>query len=60
MKDNFPFQIELAYSKVLKKLVTEIEDKFKEIFLKGKTNSITTQKIKLNTNDDKEKVPRIF
>ena len=55
MKDNFPFHIELAYSKVLKKLVTEIEDKFKEIFLKGKTNSITTPKIKLNTNDDKEK-----
>lgn len=40
MKDNFPFHIELAYSKVLKKLVTEIEDKFKEIFLKGKSNSI--------------------
>lgn len=55
MKDNFPFHIELAYSKALKKLVTEIEDKFKEIFLKGKTNSIAAPKIKLNTNDDKEK-----
>lgn len=52
MKDNFPFHIELAYSKTLKKLVTEIEDKFKEIFLKGKTNSID---YKFNSNADKEK-----
>lgn len=41
-KDKFPFDIELAYSKILNKFVEEIEKKFKEIFL-GKENSIDNE-----------------
>lgn len=44
-KDKFPFDIELAYSKILNRFVEEIEKKFKEIFL-GKENSIDDENYK--------------
>ncbi|WP_306583725.1 phage head morphogenesis protein [Fusobacterium ulcerans] len=58
MKERFPIEVELAYSKTLNKLIDDIEEKFREIFIREKKSS--SPKRKSNSLIDMEQVTREY